>query len=180
MDSSSPTAQSPTDRFQWAIYGISATIYLVVAFLILGPRPEGLAGGVDVSALPTVNASINAVTTVLLLCGLAAIRARRVSLHRGIMISAFGMSTLFLVTYVIYHWFKVGPSHYSGAWPVLYGFILISHILLAAVILPLALMTLIRGLAGDFWRHKRIARPTYVLWLYVSVTGVVIYWMVHT
>lgn len=174
-----PADAAAADRWRWPIWILSGAVCLVVAFLILGPRPEGLVGTLDVSGLPAVNATLNSVTAILLIAGFVAIRAGRWRVHRGVMLSAFATSTAFLLTYVVYHWFKPGPVRYVGDWRALYLVILISHILLAVVILPLALTALARGLLGAFEAHKRIARPTLAVWLYVSVTGILIYWMAH-
>jgi putative membrane protein len=126
-----------------------------------------------------VNASFNALTTVLLVVGYALIRKRKIALHKKAMLTAFGSSSAFLVSYVIYHWFKAGPAKYTGAFKPLYLLILLTHIVLAAVILPLALVTLYRGWSGQNRKHRKIAKITLPLWLYVSITGVVIYGMVH-
>ena len=150
-----------------------------MAFLILGPRPDGLEGMLDVSALPFVNATLNSITTLLLIYALVLIKQKKIDAHKKAMLSAFGASTLFLVTYVIYHWFKVGPKPYIGDYNTLYYFILISHIILAVFIIPLALITLYRGWNMQVEKHRRIARITYPIWLYVSVTGVVIYLMLY-
>lgn len=95
------------------------------------------------------------------------------------MLTAFAFSGLFLISYTIYHWFTPGPRPYVGAWPGVYYFILVSHIILAAVIIPLALITLYRGWNGLLTRHRRIARFTLPLWLYVSLTGVLIYLLLY-
>ena len=95
------------------------------------------------------------------------------------MLIAFGTSGAFLVSYIIYHWFKAGPKSYTGDFTSLYYFILISHIILAALIIPLALLTLYRGWTDNLKLHKKIAKITLPLWLYVSVTGVVIYLMLY-
>lgn len=165
----------------WAriIYIVSVVISLAVAFLILGPRPEGIEGTMDVSMLPMVNATINGITTLLLVYGYFLIRQKKREQHRNVMLTSFGTSSLFLVTYVIYHWFKSGPKLYTGDFTILYYFILISHILLAAMIIPLALFTLYRGWSNQLKRHRRIARFTLPIWLYVSVTGVIIYLMLY-
>jgi len=162
-----------------AISVVSVALVLVVAFLLLGPRPAGVAGSVDVSMLPWVNAAINSVTTCVLLSAYVAIRAKRVRVHRALMLTAFGLSSLFLVVYVTYHWFSVGPTPYEGQFRALYLLILLTHVLLAVVILPLALTTLGRGLRGEIPRHRPLARITLPIWLYVTVTGVVIVWMAH-
>ena len=154
---------------------VSIIISGAVAFLILGPRPEGVNGSLDVTALPKVNASINAITTLLLILGYFLIIKRKRRLHKNVMLSSFAMSAAFLVSYIIYHWFKSGPKSYNGDFSTLYYFILITHIILAAAIIPLALLTLYRGWTDNLRLHKKIAKITLPLWLYVSVTGVTIY-----
>lgn len=163
-------------RLIWITSGLLAA---AVAFLILGPRPAGMAGALDVSALPTVNASFNSLSTVLLLSAFVAIKRRNIGLHRKLMFAAFGSSAAFLVSYVIYHWFKVGPKAYVGDYKALYLGILLTHVVLAAVVLPMQLFTLYRGWRDQRAQHRRLARITFPLWLYVSVTGVVIYWMLY-
>jgi len=161
------------------IYIVSLIISVTVAFLILGPRPVGIEGALDVSKLPLVNASLNGMTTILLVIGYILIRKKKRQQHKNIMLTAFGTSAAFLVSYVIYHWFKSGPKQYTGAFPEIYFFILITHIILAAIIIPLALITLYRGWSDQLKKHRKIAKITLPLWLYVSVTGVVIYWMLY-
>ena len=161
------------------IYIVSIIISGAVAFLILGPRPEGVNGSLDVTALPKVNASINAITTLLLILGYFLIIKRKRRLHKNVMLSSFAMSAAFLVSYIIYHWFKSGPKSYNGDFSTLYYFILITHIILAAAIITLALLTLYRGWTDNLRLHKKIAKITLPLWLYVSVTGVTIYLMLY-
>ena len=134
----------------------------------------------DYASLPAVNATLNAISTVFLTVGWFFIRRRDMPRHRFCMWAALVTSSLFLVSYLIYH-ANVGsvPFGGRGAIRVVYFAILITHIILAALILPLALMTLSRALAKRFDRHRRIARWTLPLWLYVSVTGVVIYVMLY-
>jgi putative membrane protein len=158
---------------------VSLTICGAVVFLMTGPRPEGTRGALDVSFLPTVNASLNALTTLLLLVGLSFIKQRRIAQHKRMMLAAFASSSAFLVSYIIYHWFKAEPVRYLGAYRGLYLVILLSHIVLAAVILPLALLTLYRGASMQVAKHRQIAKVTLPLWLYVSVTGVAIYLMLY-
>jgi uncharacterized membrane protein YozB (DUF420 family) len=127
-----------------------------------------------------LNASLNATSAVLLTSGFIMIRKRRIQAHRACMLSAFFVSTAFLISYVTYH-IRVGNVLFQGqGWtrPV-YFTLLISHITLAIVILPLALITLSRALREQFDRHRRIARWTLPLWLYVSVTGVIVYVMLY-
>ena len=161
------------------IYVISIVISLVVAFLILGPRPDGIEGRIDVSILPFMNALINGITTLLLILGYILIRMKKIEAHKLVMLTSFGTSTLFLVSYVVYHWFKSGPKIYVGDYQALYYIILFSHIILAAIIIPIALFTLYRGWISQINRHKKIARITLPIWLYVSFTGVIIYLMLY-
>ena len=130
--------------------------------------------------LPTLNAVLNATAACLLVLGWWNIRRGRIETHRRFMIAAFATSALFLVSYVTYH-VQIGSRPFTGTGPVrtVYLSILFSHIVLAALILPLAVVTLRRGLRRDDARHRRIARWTLPIWLYVSVTGVVIYLMLY-
>lgn len=135
---------------------------------------------VPLSALPLVNAALNATSALLLTAGYLFIRRKNVPAHKACMLSAFGTSTLFLVSYLTYH-YHVGSVPFGGrGWirPV-YFTILGSHTILAATIVPLALVTLRRALTGRFAKHAKIARWTLPLWLYVSVTGVLIYGMLY-
>ena len=172
---------SPQNDTFWLriIYIVSAVVCAAVAFLILGPRPEGMEGRLDVSSLPLVNACLNGATIGCLLLALFFVKSGRIEAHKRTMLTAFGFSALFLCTYVVYHWFKAGPKAYTGELQTLYFGILISHIILAAAILPLALVTLYRGWRGPVARHRKLARWTFPIWLYVSVTGVLIYGMLY-
>lgn len=133
-----------------------------------------------ISDLPTLNATLNGIAALLLLLGYVFIKSGRPRQHQWCMIGALTTSALFLVSYVIYH-LNAGsrPFEGQGAIRVVYFAILITHVILAAVIVPLALVTAARGLRGQFDRHVRIARWTLPIWLYVSVTGVVIYLMLY-
>ena len=162
------------------IYIVSISISLAVAFLILGPRPDGMEGLLDVSGLPLVNATLNSITTLLLILGFYYIKAGNQQKHQFVMLSAFGTSALFLVTYVVYHWFKMGPKLYTGEWVYFYYFILITHIVLAAIILPLALITLYRGWNMHLNKHRKLAKITFPIWLYVSITGIIVYIMLYS
>jgi uncharacterized membrane protein YozB (DUF420 family) len=135
---------------------------------------------IEISDLPAINATLNAISAVLLTTGYLLIRRRQVTLHKRCMIAALVSSTLFLTSYVTYH-LHTGSRPFSGtgAIRVIYFAILLTHVVLAAVIVPLALITATRGLRSQFDRHVRIARWTLPLWLYVSVTGVVIYLMLY-
>ena len=130
--------------------------------------------------LPALNAGLNALAGVLLLCGYASIRAKRIPLHRSFMLAAFAVSTLFLVSYLIYH-FQVQFTAYRGEGFLrpLYFSLLIPNVILAVALVPLVLTTLHRALKGNIERHRRIARITFPIWLYVSVTGVLVYLMLY-
>ena len=132
------------------------------------------------SDLPALNAGLNATSAVFLTLGYRQIRNKNIAAHRACMLTAFAVSTLFLVSYLIYH-SRAGstPFLHQGWIRPVYFTILISHITLAAVILPLAVVTLHRALRERFDKHRRIARWTLPLWLYVSVTGVVVYALLY-
>jgi uncharacterized membrane protein YozB (DUF420 family) len=134
----------------------------------------------QLSDLPSLNATLNGISAVLLVTAWFFIKARRIQAHRRCMILAFTTSALFLTSYVIYH-AQVGSKPFPGTGPirVVYYAILIPHVILAAVVLPLAIVTLRRGLRRDDVRHRRIARVTLPLWLFVSVTGVIVYVMLY-
>ena len=130
--------------------------------------------------LPAVNASLNALSAVFLITGYVLIRVRRIEMHRRFMIAAFLTSSLFLVCYAVYH-AQVGSVRFTrqGFVRPLYFSILITHVTLAAVVLPLAVVTLTRGLGARYMAHRRIARWTFPIWLYVSVTGVLVYVLLY-
>jgi uncharacterized membrane protein YozB (DUF420 family) len=133
-----------------------------------------------ISDLPALNATLNATAAVLLVTGWRFIKRGRIAQHRACMLAAFWTSALFLVSYVIYH-ANAGSRPFGGQGPIrlVYFAILISHIVLAAAILPLSIVTLRRGLTAQYDRHVRIARWTLPIWLYVSVTGVIVYLMLY-
>lgn len=136
--------------------------------------------GLSLTDLPAVNAVLNGTSALLLATGYLCIRRRKVTAHKACMASAFVLSILFLVSYLTYH-YHVGSVAFGGqGWiRTAYFAILISHTILAATIVPLALVTLVRALRERFAQHVRIARFTLPLWLYVSITGVVVYWMLY-
>lgn len=175
-----------TDRVVLSLIGVVSVVALVVVgTLLLGGAPSA-AAGVEVAVLPAVNAVLNGASSVLLTAGFLFIRRRNVAAHRACMLGAFGVSVLFLVCYLVYH-YHAGSRLFGGqGWirPV-YFVLLVSHILLAAAIVPLALSTIYRGLSAyhgvsaHVARHVRIARWTLPIWLYVSVTGVVVYLLLY-
>lgn len=169
-----------SDRIAVSIIGVlSFAIVFVVGALLLAHHP-GRPWSAEVAALPALNAALNATSAVLLGVGWAAVRRRRIALHRACMLGACVVSTLFLVSYVTYH-YLAGSRPFAGTgwlrW--LYFPILVSHIVLAAAMVPFVLTTVYRALSGDFVRHVRIARFTLPVWLYVSVTGVIVYLLLY-
>lgn len=173
------------DRAAYAMIGVLTLVVVGLVGVLMsaggGARPATL----DVSALPLLNACLNTVSAGLLAAGWFFIRRRRIVAHVACMLSAFMVSTLFLLSYVTYHYY-VGSRPFTGqGWirPV-YFTVLVTHIVLAAAIVPLALTTIYRGWrasvdGGGFARHVAIARWTLPLWLYVSITGVLVYWLLY-
>ena len=168
------------DRVALPVIGVlSVAVVLVVGFLLLGHTP-GQGGRADVAALPALNALLNGASAVLLASGWLAIRRRRIALHRACMLGAFSVSVLFLISAVVYHALAGSRPFPGQGWirPVYFA-VLLTHIVLAAAMVPFVLTTLYRALAADFLRHARLARLTLPVWLYVSVTGVIVYLILY-
>lgn len=156
---------------------VSAAALAFLAWLLL--LHGGVAGSsVDLSFMPAVNASFNATSAVLLLVGRLAIARKNVELHKRLMVAAFAVSGLFLLGYVAYH-FVHGDTKYVGAYRGLYLAILASHVLLSMAVLPLALTAFYFAARRELARHARVARVLWPIWLYVSVTGVVVFFLLH-
>jgi uncharacterized membrane protein YozB (DUF420 family) len=130
--------------------------------------------------LPAVNATLNGIAAILLITGYVLIRRRRIAQHRAVMLTAFCTSVLFLISYLLYH-AHAGSKHFPGEGPIrlVYFAVLLSHTVLAATVPFLAIITLSRGLSARYDRHRAIARWTLPIWLYVSITGVVVYFMLY-
>jgi putative membrane protein len=156
---------------------VSVAIPLVVVYLFYLTPPQ-VELGFNLSLLPAFHASLNFATALLLLLGRYFILNKNLQAHKYSMISAFALSVIFLLSYVTYH-LLTEPTKYGGAgiMKVIYLSILITHIVLAALILPLILLTMIRALQERFDKHKVLAKLTWPLWLYVAVTGVLVYLM---
>ncbi|MFB6306034.1 MAG: DUF420 domain-containing protein [Flavobacteriales bacterium] len=167
--------QTTENQYKPFIIAASILLPVIVAILYLLPAPKD---GTMFDFLPAVNATINGITTGVLITGFIAIKKNKWELHKWLMSSAIILSIIFLLCYVLYH-ATSETSHYGadGSIRYIYFFILISHIILAAIIVPLVLITYIRALNQNFIRHKKIARWTFPLWLYVTITGVVVYLM---
>jgi putative membrane protein len=162
-----------------AIIGLlSVAIPIVVAVLFSIPQTGGL-GDINVSFLPKLNAVLNSATAIALLAGFYFIKQKNVVFHRLSMFSAFTLSSLFLVSYVIYH-FQAQHTVFGGAGLVksIYLILLLSHIVLAIVIVPLVLLTIYFAITGQLIKHKAIAKWTLPIWLYVSISGVIVYLLI--
>jgi putative membrane protein len=172
------TTSAPISNTRPAIAGILALSAAACLFLLwlIYLHPAADTTHVRLGFLPALNALLNGLSAVALLIGYTFIRARRINAHRAAMMTAFGFSTLFLISYVLHHYLHGDvyyPAHAALRW--FYIPLLISHIVLAAVALPLVLVTFFFSLSGRIAQHRRVARWTFPLWLYVSVTGVVAY-----
>ena len=159
------------------IIGITAFVFLVVIALKLLP-PLGTVPSFT-PLLPKFNAVINAICSVLLVISFIQIKRKNVDLHKKLNITTFALSSLFLVSYIIYHYIGV-ETKFPTQNPLrpVYLFILASHIILAAAVFPLILLSFYRGLTGDIPAHRRLTRFTMPMWLYVTVTGVIVYLMI--
>lgn len=158
---------------------LSAAALAFLAWLLL-INEGGALGGADVSFLPAVNAGLNSTAAALLVAGWIAIRQKKVKAHRYLMVSAFVASALFLVSYVIYHYVH-GDTRYTGegVMRTIYFIVLISHVLLSMAVVPMALSAFYFAWKRRFATHKKVTRLLAPIWLYVSVTGVVIYFMLR-
>jgi putative membrane protein len=177
MSSPSAVAPHPTDRTFFVLNGLlSIAAVSFIAYLLLIRRGGG--AHVDLSFLPAVNASLNATSAVLLASGWAAVRKKRVRLHRGLVTAAFASSSLFLVSYLVYHYVH-GDTKYSGPFRAPYLLVLASHVLLSVGVVPMALCAFYFALRRQFPRHKRVTKILMPIWLYVSVTGVIVFFMLR-
>lgn len=155
------------------------SIVVFAAVVVLSRVTVKVDLGFDVHLFATFNAIVNSMVSVLLLGGLVMAKQRRFELHKRIMLAAIILSALFLISYICHHLFA-GDTRFGGVGTIrtVYFIILITHIFLAAIILPFILFTAYRGLTGEYTRHKKIARITWPIWFYVSVTGVIVYLMI--
>lgn len=171
------TADSKQRNYNPVIWILSILIIVVILTSNYLPRStDGTIAGMDLTVLPLLNAVLNGITFILLICAIVMIKKRNISAHRNFMLSAFVMTFLFLVSYLTYH-AMAGSTEFGGKGLVQYIYyaILITHIVLAAVLVPLSLITLGRGLNRNDRKHKKIAHWTMPIWLYVSLTGVIVY-----
>jgi len=175
----SQAANGPSDRnFLIANAAISVVALSLLAWLLILPR--SVPGGESLSFMPAINASLNGLSAVLLLLGYRAIKQKNRTLHKRLMISAFASSSLFLVGYVAYHYVH-GDTKFTGVGLIRYAYftVLISHVLLSMAIVPMALASFYYAFHERIQVHAKVARILFPIWVYVSVTGVVIFFMLR-
>ena len=186
--------QQNEKKWVWIISILSIVIVLAVAFLLLKSEVNTVNSSNSwIYILPKFNAFLNSSVAILLLIGLYLVKQKKYYAHRKVMLTAFIFSSCFLISYVIYHFnapgtkfgdidhnniVDVAEKTQAGASRYIYFFLLITHICLASIIVPFCLFTLYRAFNGQFDKHKKIARWTFPIWLYVSVTGVIVYEMI--
>lgn len=186
-----PTLQKNDKKARLFIYTVSVVVFAAVVFL--SKFKLDIDPGFDVHVFAKANAVINSLVALLLLAGLVAVKQKNHALHKKIMLSAILLSVLFLLSYIGHH-LLAGETRYgdinhdgitgvdekllAGNMRLLYYFILITHIPLAAIILPFILFTAYRALTGEYDKHKKLVRITWPVWFYVAVSGVVVYWMI--
>jgi putative membrane protein len=165
-------------RIRVSIIGVSLVIPLFVAFLYTNIRIVKVAG-IDLSFLPGFNALINSLTFIVLISALIAVKNKRYVLHRTLMSAAMFLSVMFLASYVVFHSLYQETSFGGeGTIKSIYYFVLITHILFSAIVLPLVLFAFYHGLIGNYEVHKKIVKFAYPVWTYVALTGVVVYLMI--
>ena len=172
-----PSIEKNDKKARLLIYTVSFVVFAAVVLLSRYRLNVDLGFNVHVFAL--VNAIINTVVTVLLIAGFVAVKQKKYQLHKRIMLVAIILSVLFLVSYIAHH-LLAGETKFGGTGSLkkVYYFILVTHIPLAAVILPFILFTAYRGLTGDYEKHRKLVRITWPVWLYVAVTGVLVYLLI--
>jgi len=188
-----PASLTKNDQKAYWLIGIFSVVVFSVVVL-LGKIQLDVQPGFDVHIFATANAFINALIAVLLVAALWAVKSGKYKLHKQLMLAALVLSVVFLVSYIAHHLLageaKFGDSNHDGivseqelqavgATRLIYFIILITHIFLAAVILPFILFTAYRALTAEYALHKKLAKITWPLWLYVAVTGPIVYWMIH-
>jgi len=169
-----PVLQKNDKKAGWVIWTFSVIVFAIVANL--GALKNKIDPGFDPHIFARINAVVNSIVTVLLATALVAVKLKKYVLHKRIMLVAMVLSIIFLISYICHH-LMAGDTKFGGTGAIraIYFFILITHVLLAAIILPFVLFTAYRGLTSDFARHRKIARITWPIWFYVSATGVLVY-----
>lgn len=172
-----PSLQKNDGTARWLILTVSFVVFAAV--VVLSRVKLNVDVGFDIHIFAKLNAIINSAVSILLIAGLVSVRRRRFALHKKIMIAAILLSCVFLVSYICHH-LLAGDTKFGGQGAIRYVYfiILITHILLAAVILPFILYTAYRGLTAEWAKHRKLSKITWPIWLYVSITGVVVYLMI--
>lgn len=175
--SATTSAESPASR---VVIAVLSTVLILAVFFVVYGLPERSGVEASVGILPSVNATLNGAASIFLALGYVFVRKRKLAEHKACMLTACGVSAAFLVTYLMHH-ARAGSVPFTGTGPIrtVYFAILIPHIVLAAVIVPLALLTVYRGWTGRYELHRRVARWTFPLWMFVSISGVVVYFMLY-
>ncbi|MCA6462097.1 MAG: DUF420 domain-containing protein [Chitinophagaceae bacterium] len=188
-----PPVLAKNDKKAYWLIGIFSVVVFAVVVL-LGKIQLNIEPGFDVHVFATANAFINALIAVLLVAALVAVKRGNYNLHKQLMMTALIFSVIFLVSYILHHLLageaKFGDSNHDGevdanellavgSTRTIYFIILITHIFLAAIILPFILFTAYRALTAEYTLHKKLAKITWPLWFYVAVTGPIVYWMIH-
>lgn len=170
----------PKRNYTPLIWVLSALAVIIILGTNYIPRSTtGTILGMDLTILPLINAILNGLAFVLLICALVMVKKGKIQAHRNFILSAFGATFLFLISYLTFHAMSGSTSFGSdGVWKYIYYFILITHVSLSVVLLPLALFTLTKGLNMQVAKHRKIARWTMPIWLYVSITGVFVYLLI--
>jgi putative membrane protein len=171
------TAEHQEKKIFWGIMVFSVVIFIVILFLSMLPRADVIPS--YAAWLPRINALLNGTASLLLMLSFYHIKRKNIIMHKRLNIAAFTLSSLFLVSYVWFHSFGIETTYpASSPFRTVYLFILITHIILAAGVLPLVLITFYLGITMKVNRHRRLARWTFPMWLYVTVTGVIVYLMI--
>lgn len=167
------------DKLAYQIIGVLSVVVFLVVVSLGRFKLTDVELGFDPHVFAKVNAFINSCVALLLLVGLFLVKQRKYEAHRNAMFAAIALSSLFLVSYILHHLFTM-DTHFGGQGTIRYFYypLLISHIILAAVILPFILLTAYRALTADFQAHKKIAKITFPVWLYVSISGVLVYLLI--
>ena len=167
------------DKLAYWLIGVLSTVVFIVVVALGRFKLSPSILGFDPHIFATINSYLNTCVTVLLIAGLYFVKQKDYKTHRNVMMIAMVYSTFFLISYILHHLFTM-DTHYGGQGflKYIYYFILITHIPLAAIVLPFILLSTYRGLTGDFVKHKKIVRITYPIWLYVSITGVLVYLLI--
>ncbi|NUP06676.1 MAG: DUF420 domain-containing protein [Polyangiaceae bacterium] len=185
MTAAPPSLENrPSKSNDATLYGAALAISAVALaplVYVLVVRDGSGASASNLAFMPAVNASLNGIAAACQVAGYFAIRAKRQELHKRLMLGAVGASAAFFVCYLVYHYVH-GDTRYpgTGALRTVYLAILASHVVLSIVLVPLLLVTLYRAWAGTFARHRKLARVVLPIWLYVSITGIVVFWMLKT